>query len=181
MEPRTAAGLLTFAGKSAWNWWKRKKPARISGCFLEGVIMVEWCAEAERIMAERFGRDSILALATVEDGAPYVRQVNAYYEDGSFYVITWGLSDKMRQIGKEPHVAVAGDWFTAQGRAVNLGWFGQEGNAKLAQRLREAFASWIDNGHNDFSNENTVILQIELASGLLLSHGTTYVYRNQKG
>lgn len=93
--------------------------------------MAEWCGEAEEIMKERFGRDTILALATVEDGAPFVRQANAYYEDGSFYVITWGPSDKMRQIGKDPHVAVAGDWFTAQGRAVNLGWFGKAENAKL--------------------------------------------------
>ncbi len=35
--------------------------------------------EAEKIMAERFGRDSIIALATSENGAPYVRYVNAYY------------------------------------------------------------------------------------------------------
>lgn len=35
--------------------------------------------DAEKIMAERFGKDSIIALATVEDGMPYVRWVNAYY------------------------------------------------------------------------------------------------------
>lgn len=33
--------------------------------------------ETAGIMAERFGKDSIIALATTEDGIPYVRNVNA--------------------------------------------------------------------------------------------------------
>lgn len=37
--------------------------------------------EAEKIMKERFGKDTIIALATVENEVPYVRYVNAYYED----------------------------------------------------------------------------------------------------
>lgn len=32
----------------------------------------------------------------------------------------------------------------------------------------------IDNGHNNFEDENTCILQIKLTYGLLLSHGTRY-------
>ena len=32
--------------------------------------------EAENIMIERFGKDSIIALATTEDNKPYVRCVN---------------------------------------------------------------------------------------------------------
>ena len=44
--------------------------------------------EAEKIMIERFGKDSVIALATTENGVPYVRNVNAYYEDGAFYIIT---------------------------------------------------------------------------------------------
>lgn len=45
--------------------------------------------EAEKIMKERFGKDTIIALATVENEVPYVRYVNAYYEDGAFYIITY--------------------------------------------------------------------------------------------
>lgn len=40
--------------------------------------------------------------------------------------------------------------------------------------MGKVFAEWIDNGHNDFSDENTVILQIELTDAVLLSHGTGY-------
>ena len=51
-------------------------------------------SEAEKIMIERFGKDTVIALATVEHEMPYVRKVNAYYEDGSFYIITYALSIK---------------------------------------------------------------------------------------
>ncbi len=40
--------------------------------------------------------------------------------------------------------------------------------------MRVIFSEWIGNGHNDFEDENTCILQIELIDGLLLSHGTRY-------
>lgn len=130
--------------------------------------------ETARIMAERFGKDSLIALATEEDGLPYVRHVNAYYEDRAFYVITYGLSNKMRQIAKNPVVAISGSWFTAHGEGVNLGYFNKAENSAIANRLKAAFAEWIDNGHNDFSDENTCLLRIQLKNGLLFSNGTRY-------
>lgn len=133
-------------------------------------------AEAEKIMTERLGKDTVIALATEENGIPYVRYVNAYYENGAFYIITHALSGKMKQMQKNPNAAIAGEWFTAHGKGVNLGYFGREENRSIADKLKEAFSEWIDNGHNDFSDENTVILCIELTDGLLLSHGTRYEF-----
>lgn len=130
--------------------------------------------ETAGIMAERFGKDSIIALATTEDGIPYVRSVNAYYEDGSFYIITYGLSNKMRQISQNPIVAVSGDWFSGHGEGADLGYFGTEENKTLAQKLKTAFAEWIDNGHNNFDDTNTRILRIRLKDGVLFSHGRRY-------
>ena len=46
-------------------------------------LMRKLSSEAEKIMIERFGKDTVIALATVEQEMPYVRNVNAYYEDGS--------------------------------------------------------------------------------------------------
>lgn len=135
---------------------------------------MNWCKEAENIMQERFGHDNVLALATVEDGMPWVRSVNAYYENGAFYVITYGLSNKMRQIGKNPAVALAGEWYTARGVGENLGCAGKEENAALLEKLRRAFAAWIDNGHTDLADEHTVILRIRVTGAVLLSHGTRY-------
>lgn len=130
--------------------------------------------EANKIMIERFGKDSIISLATTYEGIPYVRNVNAYYENGAFYIITYGRSNKMKHIENNPTVAIAGDWFTAHGRGINLGFFGKEENHQIAESLRCAFKEWIDNGHNNFNDENTIILCIKLTDGLLLSHGTRY-------
>ncbi len=133
-------------------------------------------SEAEKIMIERFGKDTVIALATAEHEVPYVRKVNAYYENGSFYIITYALSDKIKQIEKNPNVAIAGNWFTAHGKANNLGYFGKEENHIIAEKLKIVFKEWIDNGHNDFDDENTIILCVELTDGLLLSHGTRYEF-----
>lgn len=130
--------------------------------------------ETETIMAERFGKDSLIALATAEENVPHVRTVDAYYEDGAFYIITHGLSNKMRQIGKNPIVAVSGDWFTAHGEGINLGYFGKPENAEIAGKLKTAFAAWIDNGHNNFEDVNTCILCIRLTDGVLFSNGRRY-------
>ncbi len=131
--------------------------------------------EVEKIMAERFGKDTVIALATVENELPYVRYVNAYYEKGAFYIITHALSNKMRQMQHHTMVAIAGEWFTAHGKAVNLGYFRKKENQQLAEKLKNVFAEWIDNGHNDFEDENTIILCVELTDGVLFSYGKRYV------
>lgn len=138
--------------------------------------MIKMSSDAEKIMNERFGRDTVIALATVVHETPYVRNVNAYYENGSFYAITYALSNKMKQMEKNANVAIAGDWFTAHGKGENLGYFGSEENRVIAEKLRSVFAGWIGNGDNDFDDENTVILRIQLTDGLLLSHGTRYEF-----
>ena len=138
--------------------------------------MKKFSREAEQIMMERFGKDTIIALATTENETPYVRYVNAYYENGLFYVITYALSNKMKQIAQNPNVGICGEWFTAHGKGINMGWFCKEDNKVIAQKLREVFCEWINNGHNDFNDENTIILRVELTDGLLLSHGTRYEF-----
>lgn len=138
--------------------------------------MSKWNQEAEKIMTERFGKDTIIALSTVEHSMPYVRYVNAYYENGAFYIITYALSNKMKHIENHPTVAIAGDWFTAHGKGINLGYWGKEENHSIADKLKKVFAEWIDNGHYNFDDKNTIILCVELTDGLLLSHGTRYEF-----
>ena len=139
-------------------------------------FMKRFSQEAEQIMIERFGKDTLIALATTENEVPYVRYVNAYYENDAFYIITYALSNKMQHIRANPVVAIAGEWFTAHGKGINLGYFGKKENRMIADKLKNVFAEWIDNGHNNFGDENTIILCIELTDGLLLSHGTRYEF-----
>ncbi|MDE7234687.1 MAG: pyridoxamine 5'-phosphate oxidase family protein [Ruminiclostridium sp.] len=134
--------------------------------------MESFSSNAREIMEERFGHDTLIALATIDGNKPSVRTVNGYYEDGSFYVITHAKSDKMKQIERNPVVAVSGDWFSAHGVGENLGWFRKSSNLALAGKLKKVFETWIDNGHNDFNDENTCILRIRLTDGVLLSHGS---------
>lgn len=130
--------------------------------------------KAREIMDERFSCDSLIALATIENNAPYVRAVNSYYEDGSFYVVTYAKSNKMRQIEKNPAVSICGDWFTAQGAGENMGHVLLPENADMMDKLRTVFAEWYDNGHVNEADENTVLLRIRLTRGVLFSHGIRY-------
>ena len=86
-----------------------------------GGILVKNNEHTNAILMERFGKDSLMALATVDHGIPSVRTVNAVYIDSAFYVVTYALSAKMQQIAKNPTVAVCGEWFTAHGVGENLG------------------------------------------------------------
>lgn len=130
--------------------------------------------KAQQILKERFGHDVLIALATVDQDQPSVRTVNAYYEDRRFFIITHEASNKMLQIHTNPNVAISGDWFTAHGKGIDLGWFCKEENKEIADKLKIVFASWIDNGHNNFEDTNTCILCIELTDAILFSKGTRY-------
>ena len=55
-------------------------------------------------------------------------------------------------------------------------YFGKEENRGVAEKLKQVFSQWIDNGHNDLGDENTIILCVKLTDGILLSHGTRYEF-----
>lgn len=128
----------------------------------------------EKILNERFGKDSLIALATCVDNMPYVRTVNTFYYKGAFYILTYALPNKMKQLVKNPIAAISGEWFTAHGKAENLGWFCKTENTEIAEKMRSTFSSWIDNGHNNFDDKNTCILKIGLINGVLFSNGNCY-------
>jgi hypothetical protein len=116
------------------------------------------------------GKDNIIALATIAmepnaDGKsrPYVRDVDAYYEDGVFYIVTWAKSTKMQQIAQTPEVAFTAsfEWFSGNGIGENLGWVLDPTNAELRTKLRTAFAKWYDDANNE-KDENCCILAIHI-------------------
>ncbi len=136
--------------------------------------MQEPTKEIEDILYERFGHDTVISLATTKDGMPHVRYVNAFYYEGSFYVLTYALSNKIDHISANANVALAGDWFTAHGKGKNMGYFGKSENGFIAEKMKNIFSVWIDNGHNDFNDPNTVILRICLTDAVIFSHGVRY-------
>jgi len=131
------------------------------------VFKMEKYENAIGIMAERFGKDSLIAIATTDGVRMYNRVVDAYYENGAFYVSTNSLSGKMKQIGAHPDVAVCAiDWFSGHGTGKNLGWVLEPQNADIRLKLRKAF-EWYDKANNE-QDKNCCILEIRLTDGLLV-------------
>ena len=130
--------------------------------------------EALAILDERFGCDSLIALGTAEGSTPHIRAVNSYYENGAFYIVTHAQSNKMKQIEKNPTVAICGEWFTAHGIGESLGHVLNPKNSEMMDKLRVVFDEWYDNGHVNESDPNTILLRIRLTDGVLMDHGTRY-------
>ena len=126
------------------------------------------------------GKDNLVALATITlspnaagNPRPTVRMVDAYYEDGVFYVTTWAKSNKMQQIAqnKEVAFAVCFEGISGNGIGENLGWVLDPKNAELRAKLRKAFADWYDQANNE-QDENCVILAIRITRATVIKdHG----------
>ena len=131
--------------------------------------------EAMRQLDEKFGnKDNLISLSTIalEPGAdgkcrPAARIVDAYYEDGAFYTVSYATSAKMLQIANNPEVAVCYivENFTADGIGENLGWVCDEKNAEMMAKLRTIFAAWYYEANHE-EDTNTCLLRIRLTKGL---------------
>ncbi|WNS42305.1 pyridoxamine 5'-phosphate oxidase family protein [Paenibacillus sp. MMS20-IR301] len=131
--------------------------------------------EAMKLLNEQAGnKDGLITLSTIalEPGPgglsrPASRIVDAYYEDGAFYTVTYATSGKMQQIARNPEVAVCiiVENFTADGIGENLGWVCDEKNAEMMTKLRTIFADWYYDANND-EDPNTCLLRVRLTKGL---------------
>ena len=129
------------------------------------------------ILNERFSKDSLMALATVDsNGIPWVRTIDAIFYEDSFYTITYALSNKVKQIEANSNVAISGEWFSGHATGENLGHIKSENNKEIADRLRKAFSAWYGNGHINEDDPNTIILRMKLTDGILFSNGTKYEF-----
>jgi hypothetical protein len=133
--------------------------------------------EGFRLLEEKFGngKDNLIALGTIgiesgSDGSPrpIVRVVDAYYEEGVFYVTTNAKSNKMRQIAENQQISIASstEMFTASGLGENLGWVLDPKNVTLRSKLRTSFSAWYDTANNE-KDENCCILALRLQKGTL--------------
>lgn len=129
------------------------------------------------ILNERFSKDSLMALATVDsNGIPWVRTIDAIFYEDSFYTITYALSNKVKQIEANSNVAISGEWFSGHATGENLGHIKSENNKEIADKLRKAFSAWYGNGHINEDDPNTIILRMKLTDGILFSNGIKYEF-----
>ncbi len=123
---------------------------------------------ATKIMCDRFGKDSLIAIATMDGEGLHNRIVDAYFDRGSFYITSNALSTKVKQIEANPDVAICSiDWFTGHGKAKNRGWILAPENAEIRLKLREAFSAWYDMANNE-QDKNCCIIEIRLTDGMLI-------------
>jgi hypothetical protein len=117
--------------------------------------MMDCFDESLRVMNELYGHDTAMPLATVNGGRPNLRVVNAYYKDMSFYITTYSLSSKMKEIAVNPHVAINHNLFVAHGVGENLAHPLSEGNESLREELRHVFSAFYDK-HVDERDKNPI-------------------------
>ncbi len=143
--------------------------------------------EGIKILEDKFGngKDNVISLATISleqgqegNAKPCVRDVDAFYENGVFYIVTYAKSNKVIQVEANPEVSIAVHFedFFSSGIAKNLGWVLAPNNAELRNKLRNAFIDWYDFANNE-KDENCCILAIYMKKGTLrIDHGACFYH-----
>ncbi|MDR0395735.1 MAG: pyridoxamine 5'-phosphate oxidase family protein [Oscillospiraceae bacterium] len=126
------------------------------------------------------GKDNVIAVATIAiepacDGKPYpcVREVDAFYEDGVFYITTTASSNKVLQAVNNNHAAfsVSSEGITGSAVAENLGWVLEPRNAAIRDKLRKAFSGWYDHANNE-QDKDCAILALRITKAFVFKdHG----------
>lgn len=127
-----------------------------------------------QLLEAQFGRDCQFALATADGGQPTVRFVDACYYDGGFYIVTNAASRKARQIQANPGVSLASRrMHTFSGKAFIVGHPLEPQNARVRERLIEAFRPWYFR-HNDESSADMCYIRVDPEEGFFHRDGVGY-------
>jgi general stress protein 26 len=142
--------------------------------FRDPGVSMDVFGEAIQVMAEQFGHDVAVSLATVSGGRPNVRVVNAYFAEDAFYITTYGLSNKMKEIAANPHVAICHNLFVGHGTGANLGSPVAERNSALREVLREVFCAFYE-WHVNEADPSTCILKVTLSDAAVFTQDAKYL------
>ena len=127
-----------------------------------------------KVMNELFAKDYQFALATSNNNMPSVRFVDTFYDNGSFYVVTYGTSKKVKEIEANPNISLCNKQYRFHGMAYNIGHPLESHNAEIREKLLVAFESWYFK-HNNENDKNMCYIKIELSSGFFYKDGTGYL------
>lgn len=128
---------------------------------------------AMAVMTELFGKDCFFSLATVHENKPAVRVVDTYYEDGAFYIVTYGSSAKVKELQANDNVALCSQLVRFEGVACNIGHPLAPENSGIREKLIQVFAPWYFK-HNDEKDPAMCYVKIELRNGFFYKDGTGY-------
>lgn len=127
---------------------------------------------ALRKMETLFGRDEQFALATTGEDGPSNRFVDTYFTDGSFYIVTYALSRKVKETAADPRAALCSAKLHAfSGKVDNIGHPLKPENAEIRDKLIQAFAPWYFR-HNNEDDPHMCYLRFTPESGFFQADGT---------
>lgn len=125
------------------------------------------------VMGELFARDCQFALATAKDNVPSVRIIDTYYDAGSFYIVTYGESRKVKEMEANPMVSLCGNLYRFAGTAHRIGHPLEPQNKEIRERLIGAFSAWYFR-HNDENDPHMCYIRIDLTDGFFHRDRTGY-------
>lgn len=129
---------------------------------------------ALKIMQDIFSRDYQFALATSENDTPSLRFVDTYFDGECFYVVTYLYSQKVKEIIKNPNVALCSKkMHSFSGRAYNIGHPLLSENSGIREKLIEVFEPWYFK-HNNENDSNMCYIKIKPTTGFFHKDGTGY-------
>jgi uncharacterized pyridoxamine 5'-phosphate oxidase family protein len=126
-----------------------------------------------QVMDELFARDCQFSLATTSGNTPSVRVIDTFYDDGSLYIVTYRLSNKVQEMLGNPQVALCNQLYRFRGVAVDAGHPLQPENREIREKLTQAFAPWYFK-HNNENDENMCYIRVKLTEGFFFKDGTGY-------
>ncbi len=129
--------------------------------------------KAMEVVTDLFSKDTVFALATIGDKFPSVRMIDAYYEEGYFYIITHGGTQKAKDIEANPLVALTKDMHRFAGRAENLGHPFKPENRDIRLKLKEAVKDRLFK-RDDQSDEDLIILKVKVINGFFYQDDIGY-------
>lgn len=130
--------------------------------------------EAVTVMKDLYGHDVAMSLATVNGDKANIRIVNTYYKDNVFYITTYGLSNKIKEIAKNPNVALNHNLLVAHGIGENIGNPLEEHNRELREELKQVFFNFYDK-HVCEEDPHTCILKIVLTDAFVFANDYKYI------
>ncbi|MHB8129279.1 MAG: pyridoxamine 5'-phosphate oxidase family protein [Mobilitalea sp.] len=125
------------------------------------------------VMNELFAKDYQFAMATVKDNIPSVRFVDTYFDDGSFYVVTYSKSQKVQELITNSEVSMCNKLYRFSGNAHNIGQPLLAENRTIREKLIKVFEPWYF-AHNNEQDENMCYIKIVLKEGFFYKDGTGY-------
>lgn len=126
-----------------------------------------------KVMEDLFGKDVFFALATSHNDVPSIRMVDVFYDNGSFWIVTNGRSNKVNDIKSNPNVALCNHLYRFKGKAYYAGHPLCENNKEIRNKLIKAFEPWYF-AHNNENDENMCYIRVDLQEGFFFKDGTGY-------